>query len=260
MDSIFLDLPDRETKPRSRGLTMVIDNGLPHGAFADAVASAAEYIDVVKFGWGTALVTPDIEDKLQLLKSYRIGYYFGGTLFEKFVHQDRFESFMTLCRLCDCRYVEISNGTIDMGMAEKATYIARCAEEFTVLSEVGFKDAQRSSELTAVQLVEEVRSDLRAGASLIITEARESGKSGICRPDGTAREDLVDALLESGVDTEQLLFEAPTKDLQTHFIKLLGPHVNVGNIAPTDVIGLETLRLGLRSDTLMHFEKARSHA
>lgn len=260
MDSIFLDLPSRDAKPRTKGLTMVIDNGIPHGAFADAVASAAEYIDVVKFGWGTALVTPDIEDKLELLNSYRIGYYFGGTLFEKFVHQERFESFMTLCRLCDCRYVEISNGTIEMSSSDKAAYISRCAEEFTVLSEVGFKDAQRSSELTAVQLVDAVRSDLRAGASLVITEARESGRSGICRPDGTPREDLVDALLESGVDTEQLLFEAPTKDLQTHFIKLLGSNVNVGNIAVTDVIGLETLRLGLRADTLVHFERERSHA
>lgn len=260
MDSIFLDLPDRDPKPRTRGLTMAIDNGIPHGAFADAVASAAEYIDLVKFGWGTALVTPDIEDKLDLLKSYRIGYYFGGTLFEKFVEQDRFESFLTLCRLCDCRYVEVSNGTIEMTPQDKAGYISRCAEEFTVLSEVGFKDAQRSSELTAAQLITAVRAELQAGASLVITEARESGRSGICRPDGTPRADLVDALLESGVDSGQILFEAPTKDLQTHFIKLLGTHVNLGNIAPTDVIGLETLRLGLRADTLMHFEKARSHA
>ena len=260
LDSVRLDLPRRDAKPRSRGLTMAIDNGMPQRAFADAVLSGAEYIDVVKFGWGTALVTPDIEVKLELLSGYGIGYYFGGTLFEKFVHQDRFESFMTLCRLCDCRYVEISNGTVEIPTDEKARYIARCAEEFTVLSEVGFKDARRSSELTADELVDAVRSDLRAGASLVITEARESGRSGICRPDGTPREDLVDALLASGVDTGRILFEAPTKDLQTHFIKLLGPHANLGNIAPTDVIGVETLRLGLRSDTLVHFEKVKSHA
>ena len=260
MDSIFLDLPHRESKPRRSGLTMAIDNGIPHGAFADSVASAAEHIDLVKFGWGTALVTPDIEDKLELLASYRIGYFFGGTLFEKFVHQDRFESFLTLCRLCNCRYVEISNGTIEMPPADKHRYIARCAEEFTVLSEVGYKDARRSSELTADQLVRAAREELDAGASMIITEARESGRSGICRPDGTPREDLVEALLGSGVDVDRILFEAPTKELQTHFIKLLGTNVNLGNIAPTDVIGVETLRLGLRSDTLIHFEAARSHA
>lgn len=260
MDSIFLDLPDRESKPRRRGLTMVIDNGMPHGAFQDAVSTGAEYIDLVKFGWGTALVTPDIEAKFELLHEYGIGYFFGGTLFEKFVHQDRFESFMTLCRLCGCRYVEISNGTIEMGEADKSWYISRCAEEFTVLSEVGFKDIQRSSQLTPGELLVAVRSELRAGASLVITEARESGRSGICRPDGTPRGDLVDAILDSGVDPERILFEAPTKDLQTHFIKLVGSNVNLGNIAPAEVIGLETLRLGLRADTLAHFEAARSHA
>jgi phosphosulfolactate synthase len=125
---------------------------------------------------------------------------------------------------------------------------------------VGFKDAGRSEALTPAQLVEAVRSDLQAGASRIITEARESGKSGICRPDGTPREDLVDALLASGVDTDLILFEAPTKDLQAHFVKLVGPNVNLGNVAPADVIGVETLRLGLRSDTLMFFERERSHA
>ena len=260
MDSIFLDLPDREAKPRTQGLTMVIDNGIPQDAFADGIASGAPYIDVVKFGWGTALVTPDIERKLDVLRRHGIGWYFGGTLFEKFARQRRFESFLTLCRLCDCRYVEISNGTIEMSSEEKAEYIRRASAEFEVFSEVGFKDAGRSSSLTATQLVDAVRSDLRAGASKIITEARESGRSGICRPDGTPREDLVDALMDSGVDMAQVLFEAPNKELQTHFIKLIGPNVNLGNVAPADVIGLETLRLGLRSDTLLHFEEARSHA
>lgn len=260
MDSIFVELPHRENKPRSRGLTMVIDNGIPHGAFADGIASAAPYIDVVKFGWGTALVTVDIERKLEVLRSHGIGWYFGGTLFEKFVKQERFESFLTLCRLCDCQYVEVSNGTVEIPSDEKAGYIRRCAEEFTVFSEVGFKDAGRSDALTADELVGAVLSDLDAGASKIITEARESGRSGIIRSDGTPREDLVDALLGSGVDTDRILFEAPTKDLQTHFIKLIGPNVNLGNVAPTDVIGLETLRLGLRSDTLMFFERERSRA
>jgi phosphosulfolactate synthase len=260
MDSLFLELPHREVKPRQRGLTMVIDNGMPHGAFADSVESTAPYIDIVKFGWGTALVTPDIEVKLDVLRRLGIGWYFGGTLFEKFVKQDRFDSFLTMCRLCDCKYVEISNGTIEMSSSEKAGYITRAAEEFTVLSEVGFKDAGRASAFTPDQLVEAVLSDLAAGATRIITEARESGRSGIIRPDGTPREDLVDALLRSGVDMDRILFEAPTKDLQTHFIRLAGPNVNLGNVAPADVIGLETLRLGLRSDTLLFFERERSHA
>lgn len=260
MDSLFLDLPDREAKPRTSGVTMVIDNGIPRGTFADAVTSVAPYIDVVKFGWGTALVTPDIEQKFDLLRRLGIGYYFGGTLFEKSVKQDRFESFLTVCRLCACEYVEVSNGTMEMSDKEKAFYISRCSEEFTVFSEVGFKDAGRSSALTAGELVAAVLSDLEAGATKVITEARESGKSGICTPDGRPREDLVDALMTSGVDVDRLLFEAPNKELQTHFIKLAGANVNLGNVAPSDVIGLETLRLGLRSDTLMLFERADSRA
>jgi phosphosulfolactate synthase len=260
MDSIFLELPHREAKPRSRGVTMVIDNGLPRRAFADAIESAAPHIDVVKFGWGTALVTPDLEQKLDCLRGQGIGWYFGGTLFEKFVQQGRFESFLTLCRLCGCRYVEVSNGTIEMSATEKARYISRCAEEFVVYSEVGYKDSGRSSALTATELVEAARSDLRAGATMIITEARESGRSGICTPDGVPREDLLDALLASGIEADDLLFEAPTKDLQSHFVKLVGPNVNLGNVAPADVIGVETLRLGLRSDTMMFFERERTSA
>ncbi len=260
MNSLFLQLPDREVKPRRRGLTMTIDNGIAHGAFADEIKSAAPYIDMVKFGWGTAIVTPDIERKFEVLRDLGIGYYFGGTLFEKFVRQDRFESFMTLCRLCECRFVEVSNGTVPMSNHDKAAYIRKCSGEFTVFSEVGFKDPGRSAELTPEAWVEAIHIDMDAGASLVITEARESGTSGIAGPDGKPRQELLDAILGSGVDIDRLLFEAPTKDLQTHFINRLGSDVNLGNIAPSDVIGLETLRLGLRADTLMHFEDVRSRA
>jgi acyl-CoA synthetase (AMP-forming)/AMP-acid ligase II/phosphosulfolactate synthase (CoM biosynthesis protein A) len=258
--SIFLQLPGRESKPRSRGLTVVIDNGVAHGAFADAIATAAPYIDAVKFGWGTALVTPDIERKFAVLQEHDIGYFFGGTLFEKFVIQDRFESFLTLCRLCDCRFVEISNGTVDIPSAWKARYIARCAEEFLVLSEVGFKDPARSDELSPADWARAVSADLDAGAARVITEARENGKSGICRSDGSPRSEVLEAILDAGVDAGNLIFEAPNKQLQTYFIGLIGTDVNLGNVAPADVIGLETLRLGLRSDTLFHFEKVQSIA
>ena len=260
MGSIFLDLPERSAKPRRDGMTMVIDNGLPQRYFADAVASCAPYIDVVKFGWGTALVTPDLEAKFAVLDDHGIGYCFGGTLFEKFVMQDRFDSFLTLCRLCRCDMVEVSNGTIPLTNTAKAAYIRKCTDEFTVLSEVGFKDPGRSEELSADQWIDCIGEDLEAGASKVITEARESGRSGICRADGKPRTDLIDAIVGSGVDTRRLIFEAPTKDLQTHFITLLGANVNLGNIAPADVIGLETLRLGLRADTLLHFEGAAARA
>ena len=257
MDSLFLELPDRQVKPRDNGLTMTIDNGIAHGSFADGMGTASPYIDLVKFGWGTAIVTPDIGRKFAVLRELGISYFFGGTLFEKFVRQDRFESFLTLCRLCECGYVEISNGTVPMSAQEKAAYIRKCAGEFPVLSEVGFKDQKRSAELTPEEWVEAIQIDLEAGASMVITEARESGTSGICRPDGAPREELLEAILASGIDVDRLLFEAPTKGLQTDFISRVGANVNLGNIAPADVIGLETLRLGLRGDTLMHFEEMR---
>jgi phosphosulfolactate synthase len=256
VDSIFLDLPARTAPPRTEGLTMVMDAGLPLAAFADAVASFASYIDIVKFGWGTALVTSDIERKFAILRAHGIRYFFGGTLFEKFVMQGRFESWLTLCRLCDCELVEVSNGTIPLSNTEKAAYVRACAGEFTVLSEVGFKDPGRAGELSNEQWVEAIHEDLEAGASKVITEARESGRSGICTPDGAPRAGLIDAIVSCGVDVSRLIFEAPTKALQTHFITLVGPNVNLGNIAPCDVVGLETLRLGLRADTLLHFESA----
>lgn len=260
MDSLFLDLPERSVKPRRSGITMVIDSGLPQGGFADTMSSVAPYVDVVKFGWGTALVTPDIERKLAVLRDWDIPYYFGGTLFEKFVIQGRFESFVTLCQLCGCEIVEVSNGTIPMTNTEKAAYIRKCADTFTVVSEVGFKDPSRGPELSPDGWVDAIGEDLDAGASLVITEARESGRSGICHPDGTPRRELVDAILGSGLDPDRLLFEAPTKDLQTHWISLLGANVNLGNIAPAEVIGVETLRLGLRADTLLQLEDVRSRA
>lgn len=254
VDACLLELPQHDKKPRKRGLTMVIDNGMSHRTLADTVETASPYIDFVKLGWGTAMVTPGLEAKLSMLREHGIDYYFGGTLFEKFVSQGRFESFLNLCRLCDCRVIEISNGTIDLTNAEKAAFIRECAGEFTVLSEVGFKDPGRSADLSAGEWAEAIGEDLDAGASYVITEARESGKSGICNLDGTPRWEVVETILGSGYDPGRLIFESPTKELQTHFITRVGTNVNLGNIAWSDVIGLETLRLGLRSDTLLHFE------
>lgn len=251
----LLDLPPRSAKPRGAGITMVIDSGAPHGYFADAISSAAPYIDVVKFGWGTALITPCMDRKLGVLGDHGIPFYFGGTLFEKFVAQDRFDGFLEFCRGRGASVVEVSNGTIELSNTAKAEYIRTCAEEFSVISEVGFKDAQRSERLPASEWVDCIAQDLEAGASMVITEARESGRSGICRQDGTLRLGLIGEILGAGIPTERLLFEAPNKELQVHFISRVGPDVNLGNIAPADVIGLETLRLGLRGDTLLRFEE-----
>ncbi len=248
-----LVLPDRESKPRRRGLTAVIDPGLPTGAFEDFVESVGELIDLVKFGWGTCLVTKDIKRKIDILESAGVGFYFGGTLFERFAVDGLVAEWRSLCHALGCRYVEVSNGTIAMDNAEKARWITRLADEFVVISEVGFKDGARSEALPPVRWISYFREDLAAGAHLVTAEARESGRSGICRPSGEPRHGLIEEIVESGLDLDRLLFEAPNKELQTYFVRRLGASVNLGNIHAGDVIGLETLRLGLRSDTLPVF-------
>jgi phosphosulfolactate synthase len=254
-----LSVPSRTEKPRQQGLTVVIDNGMPVAAFQDAIASAADGIDLVKFGWGTALVTPRLAEKTACLDRYGIGYFFGGTLFEKFVMQDLVEEYFALCRRSGCRYLEVSDGTISLPSSRKAELITRAAAEFTVLSEVGYKDAERSAAVTGDQWVSFIEQDFAAGASFVLTEARESGRSGICDPNGVPRFDVVEKIVASAADCSRLVFEAPTKELQTFFVTRVGSDVNLANVAPSDVIALETLRLGLRSDTLVHFELERQH-
>ncbi|MGH3167967.1 MAG: phosphosulfolactate synthase [Trebonia sp.] len=249
-----LTLPRRATKPRTTGLTMVIDGGLPLAQFRDLIELGGEYVDFVKFGWGTSVLTNCLEAKIGILKAHDIGFYFGGTLFEKFVFQGRLEDFRRFCHQYGCEHAEVSNGTVDMSNTEKATYVRKLALDFTVVSEVGFKDSGRSQQLPPSAWVEAIREDLDAGAQLVTMEARESGTSGICRPDGELRYGLVEDVLSSGVPGDKLLWEAPNTELQTYLIQRLGSDVNLGNVPAAGVIGLETLRLGLRSDTLTTFE------
>ncbi|GAA4384118.1 phosphosulfolactate synthase [Tsukamurella soli] len=250
---VALGLPERDAKPRQRGLTMAIDHGLPTAQFADLVRSIGDYVDLLKFGWGTCLATPQLCDKITAARDAGVEFYFGGTLFERFYLSGCVDRWADLCRAAGARVVEISNGTVPMRNEEKAEYIARFAGEFTVLSEVGYKDPDRSETLSPVRWIEYIRQDLAAGAALVITEAREHGSSGICRPNGELRYGLIEEIVESGIDLNTLLFEAPNQQLQAHLLRRLGPHANLGNIAPDEVVGLETLRLGLRSDTLTDF-------
>ena len=255
MNPTALLLPQREVKPRSAGLTMMVDGGLPTRYFEDVVDSGAEYLDFVKFGWGTAVVTNDLRQKIAILQGAGVDYYFGGTLFEKYVLQDRLDAFRDLCHDYSCQFVEVSNGTIDLSNSEKAGYIRKLSDEFSVISEVGFKDAGRSENLPPSMWIECTHEDLDAGACLVTLEARESGKSGICRPDGQLRFGLIEELLASGLRSQDLLFEAPSVELQNYFVKRVGPDVNLGNVAATAVLGLETIRLGLRADTLTCFDR-----
>ncbi|MHB1553004.1 MAG: phosphosulfolactate synthase [Acidimicrobiales bacterium] len=248
-----LTLPDRSVKPRRSGLTMVVDGGVPLGALRDIVASAGPYLDFVKFGWGTALVSRELGEKIELLRGNDIEFYFGGTLFEKHVIQDCFDDFCALCHEWSCRFVEVSNGTIPLSNVEKTGYVRKLAGEFTVISEVGFKDSERSDRLGPRRWIEYVEEDLAAGAQLVTLEARESGSSGICRADGQLRVGLVEEVVNE-LPVDRLLFEAPTTVLQAHMVRRVGPDVNLGNVPPTGVLALETLRLGLRADTLTEFE------
>jgi phosphosulfolactate synthase len=254
MNPTTLSLPVRAEKPRATGLTMVIDGGIPLWHFTDIILSAAEYIDFVKFGWGTAVVTGGIDEKIDVLRECGIGFYLGGTLFEKYVLQGRFDDYRKFCLEHACQHVEVSNGTIPLSNTEKASYIRKLADDFTVLSEVGFKDSGRSEQLPPSRWVDYILEDLEAGTTLVTLEARESGRSGICRPDGELRFGLIEDVLASGLSPRSLLFEAPTASLQAYFITRIGPEVNLGNIPAQGVIGLETLRLGLRADTLTAFE------
>lgn len=252
--STFLQLPNREAKPRKHGMSILIDNGVSTQYFLDVIGSHSEFIDLVKFGWCTSLITKELEKKIESLLSNGIEFYFGGTLFEKALQQRKIDSLYTYFKQWSCRYVEISNGTINLTNKDKAKYISDFSKEFNVFSEVGYKDSEKSHNLAPEQWIEYIDEDLAAGAVKVITEARESGRSGICSVDGSIKCGLIQKIVNSGVDFRNLIFEAPNKSLQVYFIKQFGTNVNLANIPFDDVIGLETLRLGLRSDTLNLFE------
>lgn len=246
-------VPERENeKPRTSGLTMLLDNGYPTGYFTDVIESHGDYVDLVKFGWGTALATRDIARKAEILRGNGVEFCLGGTLFEKCVLEDRLDDLLSLQRQLRAPCMEVSNGTIDLSNEDKGAYIRRFSGEFRVFSEVGYKDSTRSLELHPARWVEFIQDDLAAGAERVITESRESGTSGICRGDGELRFGLIGEIAAL-VDVSKLIFEAPTKPLQVYFLKKFGPSVNLANISFSDVVGLETLRHGLRSDTLQAF-------
>ncbi|MBV8994627.1 MAG: phosphosulfolactate synthase [Pseudonocardiales bacterium] len=230
---------------------MVIDPGMFTAQFEDAIDSVGEFVDFVKFGWGTCLVTKDIKRKIDILRSAGIDFYFGGTLFERYALDGLVSEWLALCRVMGATHVEVSNGTIPIDNTEKARWVARLAGEFVVISEVGFKDMRRSDALAPARWISLIEQDLAAGAHLVTAEARESGRGGICRADGEPRHELVDEIVGSRINLDRLLFEAPIKELQTYFLRRMGSSVNLGNIRADDVIGLETLRRGLRSETLL---------
>jgi phosphosulfolactate synthase len=246
----FLLLPDRTAKPRESGLTHVLDKGLGPSQIEDLVAVAAPYIDIVKLGWGTSYITHNLHDKILLYQRHDIPVCFGGTLFEVALRQNRVDDYVRALSELGVGHVEISDGTIAMEEEQKLGMIRRLAREFKVLSEVGSKDAKVV--LAPFRWVDLIKRELDAGAWKVITEGRESGTVGVYTPDGEVKSGLVDEIVHQ-IPPERLLFEAPTRPQQTWFIKKFGSNVNLGNIPPEEVISVETLRLGLRGDTVLDF-------
>lgn len=254
-----LSLPKRSSKPRTDGITILIDNGVPLKFFQDTMNSSGAFIDFVKFGWGTSVVTKHLEKKIACLQENGVDFFFGGTLFEKFASQKKVPEFEQFVRKFNCKYVEISNGTLDMTNQEKASYIKKFSKDFTVFSEVGTKDSAKSMTQDAAEWVNWILEDLDAGSAKVITEARETGTSGICLANGEMRLEIIDKIIEAGIDLKKIIFEAPSKKMQTAFINIAGSNVNLANIPFSDPIPLETLRLGLRSDTFhLHSENDKN--
>ncbi|HVN61820.1 MAG TPA: phosphosulfolactate synthase [Gaiellaceae bacterium] len=243
----FLGVPARPGKPRQTGLTHVMDKGLNIRDIEGMFDTAGEYVDIVKLGWGTSYVTNNLEKKIALYRFYETPVVCGGTLFEAVYARDRIDEFKAWLVEQRFSHVEISDGTIDIPRERKLELIADFARDFTVLSEVGSKDDEVV--FAPYQWVEWIKEELEAGSWKVITEGREGGTAGIYRPTGEMRTGLVDEIAHE-IDVANLIFEAPTKSSQAWFVKQFGPNVNVGNIPPDEVIPLETLRLGLRGDTL----------
>lgn len=247
MRNCFLGDQTRPAKPRRSGLTSIIDPGLPLGAFADIVQSHHAWIDAVKFGWGSALVTARVADKISYLKRQSIPFWFGGTLFERAYVEGRVEEFIDFVGNHGAPYIEISDGTISVPLTEKLRLIRRLSADFLVLSEIGKKDS--NIEPDAQVWMDAIWSELEAGARWVILEGRESGNAGLYDRSGAVRIPIIEQLLGTSLKLEDIFFEAPKKEQQAFFIRTLGAGVNLSNIAATEVIGLETLRRGLRSDT-----------
>ena len=244
----FLDVPKRSPKPRDRGLTHVIDKGMNIREIEGLFDTAGDYVDIVKFGWGTSYVTNNLEKKIALYRSLATPVVCGGTLFEAVYARGKVDGFKRWLDHYRFSHVEISDGTLDIPREEKLALIADFARDYTVLSEVGSKDADVV--YAPYQWVEWIQEELDAGSWKVITEGREGGTAGIYRPTGEMRTGLVDEIVHS-IPVDSLVFEAPSKASQAWFVKHFGPEVNLGNIPPDEVIPLETLRLGLRGDTML---------
>ena len=246
------NIPERTLKPRDNGLTMVMDKGLSCREVEDMLEVSSNYIDIVKLGWATSFVTRNLEKKLDIYRAAGIPTYLGGTLFEAFVIRDQVEDYLRLLDKLKITHAEVSDGSIELDHGRKCEYIQQFAKHVTVLSEVGSKDEAKI--IPPYKWINLMQAELDAGSWKVIGEAREGGNVGLFRADGEVRSGLVEEILTK-IPSEKIIWEAPQKAQQVWFIKLLDSNVNLGNIAPNEVIPLETIRLGLRGDTFHDFLK-----
>jgi phosphosulfolactate synthase len=250
MNYTINNLPERTKKPRGSGITMIMDKGLSIRQAEDFIEVAGAHTDIIKLGWATSYVTPNLDVKIKIYQDAGIPVYFGGTLFEAMIVRGQFDDY---CRILDkykLVHAEVSDGSITIEHEEKCEYIRKLAGQVTVISEVGSKDVQKI--FAPYKWIQLMKAEIEAGAWKVIAEARESGNVGIYRDSGEVRQGLVDEILTQ-IPEQSIIWEAPQKAQQVWFIKLIGANVNLGNIAPVDAVPLETLRLGIRSDTFDHF-------
>lgn len=243
----FLDLPARSEKPRTAGLTHVLDKGLPVAEVRALVDGYAPYLDLWKLGWGTAYLDPAVGDKLAVLGRAGILACTGGTLLELAWAQGRHLDCLAWAADCGFPCVEVSNGVVGMSRSEKSALVAAAGARFTVLAEVGSKDP--AAAVSVPEWTRQATADLTAGARWVVAEGREAGTVGLYGPDGSVRAELVDALADA-VGVDRLIFEAPRREQQAWLIRRIGPEVSLGNVPPTEILATETLRRGLRADTL----------
>ncbi len=250
MKEILTQLPVRTKKPRENGLTMIMDKGLSLRQAEDFLFSNHEYTDIIKLGFGTSIITPNLANKIKLYQDNGMEVYAGGTLFEAFAIRNQLDDYKKYLNAIDIKMVEISDGSMQMEHETKCNIIQNFAKDFKVISEVGSKDA--SVDIYSENWIKWMQNELDAGSWKVIAEAREGGNVGICNDDGGIKPELIDEITES-IASNKILWEVPKKDQQIYFIERFGANVNLGNIAPDEVIPLECLRLGLRGDTFHNF-------
>lgn len=252
MNFNLTQIPARTSHPRQTGLTIISDKGLSYAETENLLSLAAPYIDLVKLAFGTALVTPGLSEKLSLYRSHNIPVYFGGLLFEAFVIRHQLNEFLKLIDQYQIDHVEISDGAINISHDKKCEYIREFSKTTTVISEIGSKDKDKVQVTPPYKWIQLMQAELDAGSKFLVAEAKETGTVGLYRDSGEVREGLVDEIL-TRIPADRIIWEAPLKDQQLFFIRTIGCNANLGNIASSEVIALEAMRIGLRGDSFNFF-------